>query len=154
MFTNKSLPADQLLSVILPVANLGLCTIHSLQYNPSITEKEYLDVHPNVFDCSPLLDDFFALHTLSINLILLSLLTLRLLIFQQPLDVQHGCSSLGTLTSAGLPVYPIQPGIFLLRLFRQPFRHDWTGLMKQVSEALDEMLLLDVQSLNHAKSKV
>ena len=33
MFSNKSISVDQLLSVLLPVANLGLCNIHSLPHS-------------------------------------------------------------------------------------------------------------------------
>ena len=38
-----------------------------------------------------------------------------------------------------------------MRLFRQPKRGDWSGLMAQVQEALNQLFLLDLPSLSDAK---
>ena len=153
MHHNKSVPLTKLLSVLQPYSSLGLCSINSLKYKPSSDEVSLL-ASSNVVDWSPhLLNYSDTAHVVSQLDLVITVDT----------AVAHLSAALGCPTwlllpwdadfrwlrdRSDSPWYTSS-----LRLFRQPSRHDWDGLLVSIRDTLNDVFLLDVKALSESKMK-
>jgi len=151
MYRNKSLPASLLLPPLIDLVNLGLIQLHSLQVGPDSSQlKPFLGV-TGVHDWGNVVSDFsdtaYLIDQLDIVLTVDTAVAHLAGALNKPvwLLLAHNADFRWLHRREDTPWYP------KMRLFRQPERGDWSGLMSQVQEALNQLFLLDLPSLSKAK---
>ena len=147
MYRNKSMPASKLLPSLVDLVRLDLIELHSLQVGADADQLHPWRDLDRVNDWSGVVTDFAdTAHliqqldmVISVDTAVAHLAgalgkpTWLLLAHNADFRWMHGCSD--------TPWYPT------MRLFRQPRRGDWAGLMEEVQEALNQMFLLNLPAL-------
>ena len=147
MYRNKSLPLELLMPRLADLVDLDLIDLHCLQFGDDVTQLNPWKGRDRITDWSPQLDDFSdTAHVVSQLDLVISVDT----------AVAHLAGALHRPTWLLLPCNPDfrwlrdredSPWYSTMRLFRQPARQDWQGLVKQVHDALDELFLFDLEKL-------
>lgn len=150
MYRNKSMPAVQLLPPLVDAVHLDLIELHSLQVGGDAEQLAPWRHLERVTDWSGTLTDFADTAHLIQQLDL---------VISVDTAVAHLAGALGKPTWLLLAHNadfrwmhqrsdtPWYPG---MRLFRQPKRGDWPGLMAEVQEALNQLFLLNLPPLAEA----
>ena len=152
MYRNKSIPASLLLSPLIDLVKLSLIELHSLQVGSDSSQLSPFLCVPGVHDWGSIVSDFsdtaFLIDQLDVVLTVDTAVAHLAGALDKPvwLLLPHNADFRWLYRRANTPWYP------KMRLFRQPNRGDWQGLMEQVQEALNQLFLLDIPSLSKSKN--
>lgn len=152
MYRNKSIPASMLLSPFVKLVDLQLVNLHSLQVGPDSSDLEPFLGSPGLHDWGDTVKDFsetaFLIDQLDLVVTVDTAVAHLAGALNKPtwLLLAHNADFRWLYKRADSPWYP------KMRLFRQPRRGDWSGLMDNVQEALNQLFLLDLPRLSESKS--
>ena len=150
--SNKSICLDSLLSILLPLVDLDLIDLHSLQVGSSSSDITPF-LRPNrIFDWSPLISDFsdtaYIANQLDLVITIdtavahltasLNIPTWVLLPFDSDFRWLTDCSD--------SPWYPQN-----VRLFRQQQANDWHFALQELKTVLNRLFLVNLSDLASAK---
>ena len=154
MYKKKSIPLELLMPRLLDLVSLDLISINCLQIGPDQEQLAPWLSTDGIKDWST------SLHSFSDTAFVLRQLDL---VISVDTAVAHLSASLNRPTWIMLPWdsdfrwllsrsdSPWYPGT--VRLFRQPSRADWDGLIEDLFSALDDLFMLDIEPLASAKGK-
>lgn len=151
MYRNKSMPANLLLPPLVDLINLDLIEVHSLQVGDDAAQLAPWQGQERLTDWNGVLTDFADTAHLIQQLDLVICVDTAVAhlagALQKPtwLLLAHNADFRWLHRRSDTPWYPT------MRLFRQPRRGDWAGVMAEVQEALNQLFLLDLPALADAK---
>ena len=151
MYRNKSIPASLLLPPLIDLVDLDLIEIHSLQVGHDSSQLTPFLGGRGVHDWGNIVKDFsdtaFLIDQLDIVLTVDTAVAHLAGALNKPvwLLLAHNADFRWLYQRTDTPWYP------KMKIFRQPNRGDWSGLMDQVQEALNQLFLLDLPSLSKAQ---
>ena len=153
MYHNKSLPLKLLMPLLADLVDLDLIDLHSLQFGEDVNQLDPWKDHPRITDWSQHLQDFSdTAHVVRQLDLVISVDT----------AVAHLAGALHRPTWLLLPCNADfrwlrnrddSPWYSTMRLFRQPSRQDWEGLVELVQDALNDLFLFDLQKLSEGELK-
>ncbi len=152
MYRNKSMQLELLMPLLIQLADLGLITIHSLQFGEDHKQlSPWLD-HQHVTEWKDILMDFSdTAHVIRQLDLIISVDT----------GVAHLSGALNRPTWLLLPKNADfrwlldrsdSPWYPSMRIFRQNSHGDWESVVEQVKYALDQMFLLDINNLAQSEA--
>ena len=151
MYRNKSMPLDLLMPPLLDLVQLDLIELHSLQVGPDAEQFAPWQGRPGLHDWAPLLHDFTdTAHLIQQVDLVISVDTAVAHLagaLAKPtwLLLPHNSDYRWLRDRDDTPWYPT------MRLFRQTAQGDWSTVVQQLRQALDQLFLLDLQALAAAK---
>jgi len=147
MYRNKSCPLAVLMPRLATLMDLDLIELHSLQVGEDAAQLDPWRQHPRLHDWNGKLSDFSdTAHVVNQLDLVISVDT----------AVAHLAAALNRPTWLLLPCNADfrwlrqradSPWYPSMRLFRQPQHHDWTGLVEEVNEALNQLFLFRLENL-------
>jgi hypothetical protein len=152
MYRHKRIPLELLMPRLMDLVELDLIDLHGLQFGADAAQLDPWRSHPRVTDWAPQLQDFAdTAHVVNQLDLVITVDT----------AVAHLAGALHRPTWVLLPRNadfrwlrdrmdsPWYPGC--MRLFRQHQQGDWSGAVKDLHQALEQLFLLDLEALAAAK---
>ena len=151
MYRNKTMPLACLMPRLLDLIELDLIELHSLQVGADAEQLAPWRHHARITDWNGQLTDFsdtaHVVNQLDLVIAVDTAVAHLAAALHKPtwLLLPHNADFRWLHQRSDSPWYPT------MRLFRQPTRGDWAGVVQQVEAAFDELFILDITSLAAAK---
>ena len=151
MYRNKSMPASLLIPPLINLLKLDLIEIHSLQVGEDSCQLNPWIATNGVHNWGSIVEDFsdtaYIINQLDFVITVDTAVAHLAGALQKPtwLLLPHNADFRWLYRRNDSPWYPS------MRLFRQKNRGDWSGVMADVQEALNQMFLLDLPNLSEAQ---
>ena len=151
MYRNKTMPLAALMPRLLDLIQLDLIELHSLQVGDDAAQLGPWLAHPRITDWQGQITNFsdtaHVVNQLDLVIAVDTAVAHLAAALHKPtwLLLPHNADFRWLHQRSDSPWYPT------MRLFRQPTRGDWAGVVQQVEAAFDELFILDITSLAAAK---
>ena len=151
MYRNKTMPLTHLMPHLLKLINLDLIELHSLQVGSDAEQLAPWREHQRITDWNGRLNDFsdtaHVVNQLDLVIAVDTAVAHLAAALHKPtwLLLPHNADFRWLYQRSDSPWYPT------MRLFRQPSRGDWAGVVHQVQEAFNDLFILDINALAAAR---